>query len=105
MRDLLSDADADTSRVGIGLAIASLIVMPVLAIAKTRTGKALESRTVLADAAETKLCTYLSVILLAGLVLDATLDWSWADPVAAIGIAVLAVREGREAWSGDDCCG
>jgi divalent metal cation (Fe/Co/Zn/Cd) transporter len=104
VRDLLSDSDPDTSRVGIGLAIASLIVMPVLAVAKTRTGRALGNRTVLADAAETKLCTYLSGILLVGLVLDATLDWWWADPIAALGIAVLAVREGREAWEGDDCC-
>jgi divalent metal cation (Fe/Co/Zn/Cd) transporter len=103
-RDLLSDSDPDTSRVGIGLAIASLIVMPVLAVAKTRTGRALGNRTVLADAAETKLCSYLSVILLVGLVLDATLDWWWADPIAALGIALLAVREGREAWEGDDCC-
>ncbi len=104
VRDLLSDSDPDTSRVGIGLAIASLIVMPVLAVAKTRTGRALGNRTVLADAAETKLCTYLSGILLVGLVLDATLDWWWADPIAALGIALLAVREGREAWEGDDCC-
>jgi divalent metal cation (Fe/Co/Zn/Cd) transporter len=104
VRDLVRDSDADTSRVGIGLAIASLIVMPVLAIAKTRTGRALNNRTVLADAAETRLCTYLSAILLVGLVLDATLDWWWADPIAALGIAVLAVREGREAWLGDDCC-
>ena len=104
IRDLISDSDARTSPVGIGLAIASLIVMPVLAVAKSRTGKALGNRTVIADAAETKLCTYLSVILLAGLLLDASLNWWWADPVAALGIAVLALREGREAWAGDDCC-
>lgn len=104
IRDLISDSDARTSPVGIGLAIASLIVMPVLAVAKSRTGKALGNRTVIADAAETWLCTYLSVILLAGLLLDATLNWWWADPVAALGIAVLALREGREAWAGDDCC-
>ena len=104
IRDLISDSDPRTSPVGIGLAIASLIVMPVLAVAKSRTGKALGNRTVIADAAETKLCTYLSVILLAGLLLDATLNWWWADPVAALGIAVLAIREGREAWAGDDCC-
>lgn len=104
IRDLISDSDPRTSPVGIGLAIASLMVMPVLAVAKSRTGKALGNRTVIADAAETKLCTYLSVILLAGLLLDATLNWWWADPVAALGIAVLAIREGREAWAGDDCC-
>ena len=104
VRDLTSGTDADTSPVGIGLAIASLLVMPILATVKRRTGVALGNRTVVADAAETKLCSYLSAILLVGLVLDATLDWWWADPVAALGIAVLAVREGREAWAGDDCC-
>lgn len=104
IRDLTSDSDPDTSRVGIGLAIASLAVMPALAYAKRRVGLRLGNRTVVADAAETKLCAYLSVILLAGLVLDATVGWWWADPLAALGIAVLAVREGREAWEGEDCC-
>lgn len=103
-RDLIGDSDAATSAAGIGIAIASLLVMPALAVAKKRTGIALNNRTVIADAAETKLCAYLSVILLVGLVLDATLDWWWADPVAALGIAALAVREGREAWTGENCC-
>jgi divalent metal cation (Fe/Co/Zn/Cd) transporter len=88
--------------VGIGLAIASILVMPTLAAVKKRVGVALGNRTVIADAAETKLCAYLSVILLAGLVLDATLHWWWADTLAALGIAALAVREGRETWEGDD---
>jgi divalent metal cation (Fe/Co/Zn/Cd) transporter len=103
VRDFVSAADAKTSAVGIGLAIASLLVMPTLAIAKKRTGVALNNRSVIADAAETKLCAYLSIVLLVGLVLDASLNWWWADPVAALGIAALAVREGREAWQGDDC--
>ncbi len=104
VRDLLVDNNPDTSPVGIGLAIASLAVMPVLAAAKKRTGLALGNRTVIADAAETRLCAYLSVILLTGLVLDAAAGWWWADPIAALGIAVLAVREGHEAWEGEDCC-
>jgi divalent metal cation (Fe/Co/Zn/Cd) transporter len=104
VRDLLTDADADTTPVGIAVALTSLVVMPLLARAKRRTGEALHNRTVLADAAETRLCTYLSVILLVGLVLDATVGWSWADPLAALGIAALAIGEGREAWAGDDCC-
>lgn len=104
LRDFITTADANTSAVGIGLAIASLLVMPTLAVAKKRTGVALGSRTLIADAAETKLCAYLSIILLAGLGFDAMFNWWWADPVAALGIAVLAVREGREAWEGDDCC-
>lgn len=104
VRDLVAVNDADTSPVGIGIAVASIAVMPALAVAKQRVGMRLGNRTVIADAAETRLCTYLSVILLAGLVLDATVGWWWADPFAAIGIAALAVREGREAWEGEDCC-
>lgn len=104
IRDLLADSDATTSPVGIGIAVASLAVMPALAAAKKRVGVRLGNRTVRADAAETRLCAYLSVVLLSGLVLDATVGWWWADPVAALGIAFLAVREGREAWEGEDCC-
>jgi len=104
VRDLVADTDPDTSAVGIGIAVTSLIVMPLLARAKRRTGEALGNRTVTADAAETRLCTYLSVVLLAGLLLDATAGWWWADPIAALGIAALAVKEGREAWEGDNCC-
>jgi divalent metal cation (Fe/Co/Zn/Cd) transporter len=97
-RDLVIGAEAGESVVGIGLAVASLIAMPVLGVAKRRTGQRLDNPTLVADSAETLLCAYLSAILLAGLVLNATLGWSWADPIAAIGIAALAVREGREAW-------
>lgn len=104
VRDLLTDSDPETSPIGIGLALSSMVVMPLLAYSKRKVGEALHSNVVLADAAETRLCTYLSVILLVGLVLDATIGWWWADPIAALGIAVLAVREGREAWAGDDCC-
>ena len=103
-RDLFSDSEPDRSIVGIVLAVLSLLVMPVLARAKRRNGEALHDRTLLAEATQTKLCTYLSVILLAGLGLNAAFGWSWADPVAALVIAVLAVREGREAWKGEDCC-
>jgi divalent metal cation (Fe/Co/Zn/Cd) transporter len=99
-RDLVIGAEAGESVVGIGLATASLLAMPALGLAKRRTGQRLDSPTLVADSAETLLCAYLSVILLAGLVLNATVGWSWADPVAAIGIAGLAVREGREAWEG-----
>ena len=71
---------------------------------KRRTGEAMHSHTLVADASETALCAYLSAILLAGLVLNAAVSWGWADPVAALGIAILAVREGREASRGDRCC-
>jgi divalent metal cation (Fe/Co/Zn/Cd) transporter len=102
--DLITTTEPAESTVGIALAIASLVVMPVLAIAKRRLGRRMGSRTVVADSAQTLLCSYLSVVLLVGLVANATLSWWWADPVAALVIAVLAVREGREAWRGDGCC-
>jgi divalent metal cation (Fe/Co/Zn/Cd) transporter len=105
--DLSSRAEPDSSPVGIGLAIASLIVMPILAGAKRRTGRAMGSSAIVADSNQTKLCAYLSAILLGGLLLNATVGWWWADPLAALAIAVLAVNEGRQAWRGetcDDCC-
>jgi divalent metal cation (Fe/Co/Zn/Cd) transporter len=87
--------------VGIALATVSLIVMPVLGVMKGRVGRAMDSPTLVADSTEMLLCSYLSAILLAGLVLNATVGWWWADPLAAIGIAALAVREGLEAWTGE----
>ncbi len=105
--DLTSGTEPDTSFVGIGLAIASLIVMPALAVAKRKTGRQMGSNAVVADGNQTKLCAYLSAILLAGLIFDATIGWWWADPIAALAISVLAIIEGRKAWAGeacDDCC-
>jgi len=104
VRTLITRADPDTSAVGIGLAIVSLIVMPLLSWAQRRTGRALGSNAVVADGTQTLLCTYLSAVLLLGLVLNATLGWGWADPLAGLVIAGVAVREGREAWRGDGCC-
>lgn len=83
------------------LAIVPLIVMPALAFAKRRVGKAMDSATLVADSTETFLCSYLSAILLGGLILNATVGWWWADLLAAIGIAFLAAREGLEAWRGE----
>ncbi|MEO6715612.1 MAG: cation transporter [Mycobacteriales bacterium] len=103
-RDLITGSGAGPSTPGIVIAALSLLVMPLLARAKRRTAAAMGSATLKADAAETLLCTYLSAILLAGLALNALLGWWWADSVAAIGIAYLAVREGLEAWRGEDCC-
>ncbi|GGR99754.1 putative conserved integral membrane protein [Micromonospora fulviviridis] len=103
VRSLLVGGGADASPVGIGLAVASLIVMPLLVAAKRRTGRELGSATVLADSTQTLLCTYLSVVLLAGLVLNAAWGWSWADPLAALVIAGVAVKEGAAAWRGEHC--
>jgi divalent metal cation (Fe/Co/Zn/Cd) transporter len=107
IRDLFFAGGApSTSPLGIGLAIVSLIVMPVLSWAQRRTGRALGSSTVVADSTQTLLCTYLSAVLLVGLVLNATLGWGWADPVAGLVVAAVAAREGAEAWRGKGCaCG
>jgi divalent metal cation (Fe/Co/Zn/Cd) transporter len=96
--------EARPSLIGITLAAASLGVMPVLSLAQRHAGRELGSLSAVADSKQTLLCTYLSAILLAGLVLNSLWGWSWADPVAALGIAAIAVREGRNAWRGDPCC-
>lgn len=104
VRALVAGGEPRTSPVGIALAIASLVVMPFLSWAQRRTGRALGSDAVVADSTQTLMCTYLSAVLLIGLVLDATLGWGWADPVAGLVIAAVAVREGRQAWRGEGCC-
>jgi divalent metal cation (Fe/Co/Zn/Cd) transporter len=104
VRALFGSGEPEPSPVGIGLAIASLIIMPFLSWAQRRTGRALGSNAVVADSTQTLLCTYLSAVLLVGLVLNATLGWSWADPIAGLIIAAVAIREGIEAWKGEGCC-
>lgn len=104
VRALLGFGEARHSTVGIVLAAVSLVVMPVLSWAQRRAGRELGSVSAVADSKQTLLCTYLSAVLLVGLVLNSTLGWSWADPLAAMVIAALAVREGTEAWRGRCCC-
>jgi divalent metal cation (Fe/Co/Zn/Cd) transporter len=101
---LLGVGEARPSAIGIALAAASLVIMPVLSLTQRRTGRELGSLSAVADSKQTLLCTYLSAILLAGLVLNSMWGWSWADPIAALGIAAIAVREGFNAWRGDPCC-
>ncbi|MAU82766.1 cation transporter [Gordonia sp. Z-3] len=96
--------EAEHSSVGIALAAASVVVMPVLSWAERRTGRELGSLTAVADSKQTLLCTYLSAVLLVGLLLNSLLGWSWADPIAALVIAGIAVREGVNSWKGDACC-
>ena len=96
--------EARPSPAGIALAAVSLVVMPGLAWLQIRTGREMGSRSAVANAKQTLLCSYLSAVLLVGLVLNAAFGWSWADPIAALAIAGFAVREGREAWRGDPCC-
>lgn len=101
--NLVSGERPERSVSGIVLASLSLGVMPVLAAAKRRVGRAMASASVVADSRQTALCTYLSAVLLAGLVLNAWLGWWWADPAAGLAIAALAVAEGRTAWRGEHC--
>jgi divalent metal cation (Fe/Co/Zn/Cd) transporter len=102
--DLATRAHPERSPIGIGLTVASLLVMPLLGWRKRRVGTALHSQLVLADAAETILCATLAATTLLGLVLFAAFSWWWADPVAALAVAYFAVREGREAWNGELAC-
>ncbi len=104
VRSLLGFGEPRPSIIGIVLAAASLAVMPLLSLAQRRAGRELGSVSAVADSKQTLLCTYLSAALLVGLVLNAVIGWSWADPVAALVIAAVAVREGRNAWRGDPCC-
>ncbi|MEV0895981.1 cation transporter [Actinoplanes sp. NPDC049802] len=104
VRALAGGAEAGHSTVGLALAALSLAVMPGLSYAQRRAGRELGSRSAVADSKQTLLCTYLSGVLLVGLGLNSLFGWSWADPVAALVIAAVAVREGREAWRGDTCC-
>ncbi|WP_188744248.1 cation transporter [Agromyces bauzanensis] len=89
------------SSLGIAVALASLVIMPALAWFQFRTGRELESRSVQADAKQLLLCIYLSGTVLIGLLLNSLFGWTWADSVAALVVAALAVREGIEAWRGD----
>lgn len=104
VRALFGVGEARHSPVGIGVAAASLVIMPVLSIAQRRAGREIGSASAVADSKQTLLCTYLSAVLLVGLLLNALFGWSWADPIAALVIAVIAVKEGRDAWRGDTCC-
>lgn len=95
--------EAEHSTVGIALAAVSLIVMPFLSLWERRTGQALGSASAIADSKQTLICSYLSAAVLVGLLLNSLFGWAWADPVAGLVIAVVALREGLEAWRGDAC--
>lgn len=106
VRTLLGNHEAEPSLVGVAIAAASVVVMPFLSWAQRRTGRELNSGSVVADSKMTELCAWMSVVLLLGLVLNATLGWSWADPIAGLAIAAVAAVEGVRAWQGETCgCG
>jgi divalent metal cation (Fe/Co/Zn/Cd) transporter len=102
-RGLIGGHEPDASWVGIALSVAALATMPPLAIAKGRLGARLGSAATSGEGRQNMLCAYLSAALLVGLVANAALGWWWADPVAALLIAGVALREGREAWRGEPC--
>ncbi|MBO8193551.1 cation transporter [Streptomyces oryzae] len=104
VRTLVGGGEAERSVPGIVITALSLAVMPFLSAAQRKAGRELGSATAVADSKQTLLCTYLSAVLLVGLVLNATLGWAWADPIAALAIAGVAVKEGRDAWRGKGCC-
>jgi divalent metal cation (Fe/Co/Zn/Cd) transporter len=98
---LISQEGPDHSPLGLGITALSLMVMPLLAGFEVRTGRELESKSVMADAKQLILCVYLSGAVFIGLILNTLFGWWWADSVAALVVAVLAIREGIEAWRGD----
>lgn len=99
---LFSASKPDSSVAGVAVSAAALLVMPTLAALKRRTGNDLGSQMLLADAAESQFCAYLSATVLVGLVLNAALGWWWADPVAALAVVPLVIKEGLEAFESDD---
>ncbi len=104
VRTFFTAAAPESSLTGVVLAAVSLVVMPTLSAAQRRTGRELGSASAVADSRQTLLCSYLSAVLLAGLLLNTLWGWWWADPLVALAIAFVAVREGRTAWRGEHCC-
>lgn len=100
--DLVSQHRPEQSTAGIAVTGAALVIMPLLALAKRRTGQQLGNQALIADAAESAFCAFTSAAALIGIGLNAWLGWWWADPAAALVIAGLAIREGIEAWTLDD---
>jgi divalent metal cation (Fe/Co/Zn/Cd) transporter len=104
IRTLIAADHPSISWVGIGLSISSLVLMPLLGRAKQSIGSQLDSGATAGEGAQNLLCAYLAAGVLAGLIVNAAFGWWWADPVIALAIAGLAVKEGRETWRGEGCC-
>jgi divalent metal cation (Fe/Co/Zn/Cd) transporter len=104
LRTLVNVDHPSASWVGIGLAAFTAATMPLLAYAKRRLGNQLHSAATVKEAAQTQLCAYLSIALLLGLGANALAGWWWADPLTALFIAAVALKEGRESWRGEGCC-
>ncbi len=104
IRDLLTRHQPESTLVGIGLTMSSLLLMPGLGVAKQRLGARLGSPATAGEGAQNLLCAYLAAAVLAGLVANSLWGWWWLDPIAGLAVAAIAVREGREAWRGENCC-
>lgn len=103
LRDLTGGHHPATSWIGIGLAAFTAPTMPLLARAKRRIGRKLNSSAVVSESNQNMICAYLSIALLVCLLANALAGWWWADPVAALVIGAVAVREGIESWRGESC--
>jgi len=101
---LIAREQASTSWLGVGLSIASLLAMPLLGAAKRRLGARLGSAATAGEGAQNLICAYLAAAVLVGLLANTLFGLWWLDPLVALGIAGLAVREGIEAWKGEQCC-
>lgn len=104
VRALIAGDRPGVSWIGIGLSVVTLATMPPLASAKARVAEGLGSSATKSESRQAMLCAYLSAGLLLGLGLNALLGWWWADPITALGIAAVALKEGRDAWRGEACC-
>ncbi|MBA2733816.1 MAG: cation transporter [Acidobacteria bacterium] len=103
-KSLIIREPPQASYIGIGLAALSLVVMPLLARAKRKVAASINSRALQADSRQTDICAYLSAILLGGLLLNALFGWWWADPIAALVMTPIIIKEGVEALRGETCC-
>ena len=104
VKSLVLREPPEVTYIGIGIAVLSLVVMPLLARAKRNVARQLNSRAMMADSKQTDICTYLSAILLGGLLFNALFGWWWSDPIAALVMLPIIVKEGIEAMQGKTCC-
>lgn len=101
-RSLLTGEHPQTSIIGIGLTVSSVAIMPMLGIWKQRIGRQLDSEATVGEGKQNLICAYLAGAVLVGLLANTLFGFWWLDPVIALGIAVIAVREGVEMWRGED---
>ena len=102
--NLITQHQAESTLLGIGLTISSILLMPALGIAKQRLGARLGSGATAGEGTQNLLCAYLAAAVLAGLVANSLWGWWWLDPLAGLAVAAVAIKEGRAAWRGENCC-